>query len=283
MQWDSASQYLNAPIACQSGLAKRISKKYDKDPVTYIRPQMNFQQITLLTVLLIVGAGAQALTMAAEDDYYPYSAEVEGELTGLIPELSRAAFAAVGVDVDFVTRPFKRVVLMVEKGQAVGGFTSSIDDSNESAFYWHKTPLAVVSLAIWGRTGENDKNLAAKDMEGKKVSITRGFFYTDAIDENDRIEKLVAPSDVSSLNMLALDRSDYALVTELIGSKIVQASEAPDLRNRIETVGLIAKVPLHAFFSRKHPKGKEAAILFQKGLEIIRTNGEYQRILDSWL
>jgi polar amino acid transport system substrate-binding protein len=246
---------------------------------------MSFQQITLLALLLVTSAVAQGLTMAAEEDYYPYSAEVEGELTGLIPELTRAAFAAVDVNVDFIIRPYSRVLLLVQDGKAVGGFTGSIDDSNESTFYWHSTPLAIVRLVIWGRKGEGetDRNLTAADMEGETVSITRGFFYTDAIDYNDLVKKSVAPSDVSSLNMLALGRSDYALVTELIGGKIVQSSEAPDLQNQIEIVGLIAEVPLHAFFSREHPKGKESAELFQKGLETIQANGEYQRILDSWL
>lgn len=244
---------------------------------------MGFPQITLLALLLVTSSAAQGLTMAAEEDYYPYSAEVDGELTGLIPELTKAAFAAVDVEVDFIIRPYKRVVMMVKNGQVVGGFTGAIDDSNRSAFYWHKTPLGFVRLAIWSRAGETEKNLTAGDLEGKKVSTTRGFFYTDAIDHNDQVEKLIAPSDASSLRMLALGRSDYALVTELIGRNIVQKSAIPGLGSRIQIVGLIDEVPLHAFFSREHADGKEAAILFQKGLEIIQANGEYRRILDRWL
>jgi polar amino acid transport system substrate-binding protein len=244
---------------------------------------MGLPQILLLALLVVASSTAQSFTMAAEEDYYPYSAKADGKLTGLIPELTRAVFAAVDVDVNFIIRPFKRVVMMVETGQVVGGFTGAIDDSNRSTFYWHKTPLSLVRLAIWGRTGETEKSLTAGDMEGKKVSTTRGFFYTDAIDQNDQIEKLIAPSDASSLRMLALGRSDYALVTELIGRNIAQKSAVAGLASRIQIVGLIDEVPLHAFFSREHADGKEAAILFQKGLEIIQATGEYQRILDRWL
>jgi polar amino acid transport system substrate-binding protein len=244
---------------------------------------VGFRRITLLALLLTTSATAQCVTIAAEEDYYPYSAELNGVLTGMIPELTEAAFEAVGVDVDFVIRPYTRVVMMVSQGQAVGGFTGAIDESNESSFHWHKTPLATVRLAIWARTGESDENLTAQDMEGQKVSVTRGFFYTDAIDYNDQVEKLVAPSDVSSLRMLALGRSDYALVTELIGHSIVEQTLSPNLRSSIEIVGLIDEVPLHAFFSRQHPEGEETAAMFQEGLEIIRASGEYQRIMDRWL
>lgn len=239
--------------------------------------------VILLCLLLANSAAAWGFTMAAEEDYFPYSAQVDGELTGLIPELTQAAFDAVGVKVNFIVRPYSRVLKLVEDGRAVGGFTGAIDDSNRNTFHWHETPLATVRLAIWGRTGESGKSLTTRDMEGKKVSITRGFFYTDAIDYNDQVEKLVAPSDESSLKMLALGRSDYALVTELIGRKIVQMSPVRGLNERIEIVGLIDEVPLHAFFSREHSEGKEAATLFQKGLEIIHANGEYQRIVARWL
>lgn len=242
-----------------------------------------FHLIILLSLLFVTNAEAQGLTMAAEEDYFPYSAKVDGELTGLIPELTQASFDAVGVEVNFIVRPYSRVLKIVEDGQAIGGFTGAIDDSNRDTFHWHKTPLTTVRLAIWGRTDASRKGLTTRDMEGEKISITRGFFYTDAIDYNDQVEKLVAPSDASSLRMLALGRSDYALVTELIGRKIVETSPLFDLDNRIDIVGLIDEVPLHAFFSREHPEGKEIANLFQKGLEIILANGEYQRILDRWL
>ncbi|WP_404366943.1 substrate-binding periplasmic protein [Marinobacter sp.] len=238
-----------------------------------------------LAVLLIFLASVpvQAYTLAAEDDYYPYSAQVDGELVGMVPDLARAAFAAVGVEVDFIIRPYSRVLMMVERGQALGGFAGSIDDSNRSAFFWHETPLDIVRLVIWARKGESETGLSAKDMEGQKVSITRGFFYTDAIDQNESVKKIEAPSDASSMQMLAIGRSNYALVTELIGHEIVQSSSAPVLDGRLEIVGLIEEVPLHAFFSRTHPDGEEAATLFQQGLEIIFQNGEYQRIHERWL
>ena len=239
-------------------------------------------RFSVLLVLLLSGT-AHAYTLAAEDDYYPYSAEVDGKLTGLVPDLARAAFAAVGVEVDFIIRPYSRVLLMVQNGKAVGGFTGAIDDSNESAFFWHETPLDVVRLAIWAKTGESETGLSAEDMEGEKVSTTRGFFYTDAIDHNERVTRVVAPSDATSMQMLALGRSDYALVTEQIGRGIVETASQPELKGRVEIVGLIDQVPLHIFFSIEHPEGEAAAELFQEGLETLIENGEYQRIRERWL
>lgn len=238
---------------------------------------------SILVLFLAIGpALGKTLTLAAEDDYYPFSAEVDGELVGFVPELTVAAFNAVGVDVNFRIAPYSRVLLLVKSGNVVGGFTGAIDESNESAFHWHTTPLSVVRLAIWGRTDEDEEGLTAKDMEGERVSVTRGFFYTDEIDTNDKVQKIVAPSDASSLKMLALGRSDYALVTEKIGKTIVRESGDTMLEEGIEIVGLIAEVPLFAFFSKSHPEGKNAAELFQQGFDIIIQNGTHGEIMEHW-
>lgn len=237
----------------------------------------------ILVFFLAIGpAAAKTVTLAAEDDYYPFSAVKDGELVGFVPELTAAAFNAIGVNVDFRISPYSRVLLLVESGYVAGGFTGAIDESNESAFYWHTTPLGVVRLAIWGRTGEGREGLTAKDMEGERVSVTRGFFYTDEIDINDRVRKIVAPSDTSNLKMLALGRSDYALVTEKIGNTIIRDSSDSMMGNRIGIVGQIAEVPMFVFFSKSHPEGKEASVLFQQGFEIIIQNGTYEDIMQRW-
>src|SRR5690606_35799783 len=144
--------------------------------------------------------------LAAEDDYFPFSAEIEGELVGLVPALAKAAFAEVGVDVQFQVSPYSRVLVMVKSGEVVGGFTGAIDDSNRSDFYWHRTPVGVVRLSIWGRTGTGQSGLSVDDLHGRNVSVTRGFFNTDEIDHDPEITRIMAPSDASSLRMLALGR-----------------------------------------------------------------------------
>lgn len=250
---------------------------------------MSSRFIIILTLFLSSGLVAKTFTLAAEDDYYPYSAVVDGELVGLVPELATAAFQEVGIEVEFNTGPYTRVVHMVQSGQHVGGFTGAIDESNKATFHWHTTPISTVRLAIWARTGTTAQGLNAKDMEGQKVSLTRGFFYTDAIDKNERVKKMLAPSDESSLKMLALGRSDFALVTEKIGYSVLQSSSSPELedsrelKDRVEIVGLIDEIPLYAFFSKAHPQGKEAAELFQRGLEAIIANGTYDQIINRWL
>lgn len=240
--------------------------------------------LVLAYVLIIsTSVAAEPFLLAAEDNYYPFSAEVDGQLVGLVPALARAAYAEVGRDVKFRVGPFSRAIMLTRTGQVVGGFTGAIDESNEADFIWHQTPLTIVRLMIWARADSNERGLSAEDLEGEQVSVTRGFFYTDAIDENDKVKKAVAPSDEASMKMLALGRTDYALVTEQIGRTIVESAADPTLLGKVQPVGLIEEVPVFIFFSRAHPRGGEAARLFQQGLEILIEKGEYQRLLDQWL
>jgi ABC-type amino acid transport substrate-binding protein len=83
--------------------------------------------------------------------------------------------------------------------------------------------------------------------------------------------------------MLALGRSDYALVIERIGMGILRTATVPILLNKVQPVGLIDEVPLRIFFSKAHPHGREAARLFQQGLEILIQNGEYNRLAKKWV
>lgn len=246
---------------------------------------MTFPLLALFLILFggTATATAGTISLAAEDDFFPYSAEVDGELVGFVPDLALAAFDAVGVDVEFRVGPFSRAVMLVKSGQVAGGFTGAIDDSNETQFYWHETPLSSVRLVIWGRADTGQQALTAEDMEGRTVAVTRGFFYTDAIDANEKVEKVVAPSDRSTLKMLALGRAEFALVTENIGRSIIETSSDPLLRDSLKVVGVIEEIPLHAFFSKAHPEGEKAAQLFQQGLERIMASGEYDRIVKAWL
>lgn len=244
---------------------------------------MSFRVVFFVVLLLSETALAQPYVLAAEDDYYPFSAEIDGRLVGLVPELCEGAFQVMGQDVQFQTGPYSRALMLVRTGQVVGGFTGAIDASNESEFHWHKTPLSSVRLVIWGRRGSGESGLDAQDLEGRTVAVTHGFFYPDAVDRNEAIRKTVAPSDQSALKMLALGRSDYALVTESIGYQILEASRDPLLKGQVEIVGLIDEVPLYVFFSRAHPEGEAAAASFQQGLEALMGTGEYERILRRWL
>jgi len=102
--------------------------------------------------LFPAAACAGALTIAAEDDWAPYSYRVEGasEVQGLAPELVRAAFATQGVSVQFDVLPFSRCLLHAERGKAAGCFNVTRTQSNASQFCWHPTPLFTEELGIFG-------------------------------------------------------------------------------------------------------------------------------------
>lgn len=252
----------------------------------YLRKKAILLAALLMAAGLTIGAGlvsARSLTLAAEDDFYPFSAVLDGELVGFVPALTRAAFNAVGTEVQFQPGPFSRVLYLVESGRLVGGFTGAIDDSNRSTFHWHKTPVGTVNLAIWARTDESGKGLGVEDLEGQDVSVTRGFFNTDEVDQNPRINRIIAPSDESSLEMLALGRSDFALVTDKIGQSIVRGKAESATERNVEIVGFIDEVDLYVFFSKARPEGKAASELFQRGLEAIIADGTYDRLARQWL
>lgn len=234
-------------------------------------------------LLYTSGVMAERVTIGAEDDWAPYSsakADQSGP-EGLTPLLVKAAFKTQGIDVDFDVMPFARCLFMAEKGRIVGCFNTTRTQANQGLYHWHPTPLFQEEIGIFGRSDKAPaKSLTQKDLEGKTVGVTVGYTYATDFMTNPRITRISASSDSNLLKMLDAGRVDYILLNTMPGYWRLQ-HEKP-LTHKVTRVGAIGVDSFWVSFSKVHPDGARLTQVFEKGLQAIKANGQYEKITQGW-
>ncbi|KPC53898.1 substrate-binding periplasmic protein [Amantichitinum ursilacus] len=245
----------------------------------------------VLTALMLVHSAAGAAThsapnqvlIGAEDDWYPYSGRIDGVARGMAEDIVQAAFAAVGVQAQFVSLPYARCIRMVRAGELVGCFDTSRTALNEADYLWPQHPLFNSRALIFARASRTTvrHDLGVADLIGKRVAITNGYEYGTEFDSNQDIRKEVTSQSIMGLRMLLLGRVDYALAFEKVAQSLLRTNPE-ELGGKVEPVGLAAETSLYCVFSRSHPDSVFFLQKFNDGMSRIIASGEYKTIEARW-
>lgn len=227
------------------------------------------------------GSRAETLTLIGEDDWYPYSALKNGQLQGFAVDVLDAAYAAVGIKVQFVAAPYARCLMLVQTGQALGCFDSLNDAKLSREFLFHKEPVFKAAIGIYARVDASAQKLAVADLKGRRVGVTHGYTYSDQVETDRQILRETAPTDISNLRKLLLGRSEYSLMYTRVADYLM-AAHAGELKGKVRQVGLISEDSLFISFSKHRPEASRYADLLDRGLLIIRANGTYASIEKKW-
>jgi len=237
----------------------------------------------ILTIFCQYASAGKAITLVAEDDWYPYSSQRNGTSEGFVVDLIRAAYAAVDVDVRFKIASFKSCLKQVEEGVELGCFDVTLDEDTKTRFIFPNEFLFIDTGGIYDM---ENSGLPAKvtqlNLLGHRVGYTNGSIYGEFLDTAKGIERELAMSDLSNLRKLVARRQDYSLVSTTIANYIFK-THPDDFSLRPRLVGTVSNQKMYVGFSRKRPEAKEAAALLDQGLIKIRANGSYRKIELNWL
>jgi len=240
----------------------------------------------LLAGCLVISAApaaraADTVTVGAEDSWYPFSGLVKGKLQGMTVDIVREAFKTVGVQVRFEPMPYARCVALARSGVQLACFDTFRTPDTESEFLWHSPSLFRVDYLVYARAGAKRRHLGVRDLEGRRVAVTRGYEYGAEFDRNTKIQRELSSSDESNFRMLLAGRVEYTITAKIIADKLFKAH--PELARKFKVVGLVSRNDVYMAFSRRHPDGPQEMARFEKGLRIIRENGRLQAIERQWL
>jgi polar amino acid transport system substrate-binding protein len=226
---------------------------------------------TAVTTIVLVG----------EDEWYPYSAYKDGKLQGLAVDVIEAAYAAVNVKVQFKAAPYARCMMLAESGQELGCFDSLKDSKLVKKHLFHQEPIFKAEIGIYALADAKEHSIKVRDLKGRHVGVTHGYTYSDEIDGDQLILREVAPTDVSNLRKLLLNRSDYSLVYTRVVDYLVSKYPA-EFKDKIRQVGSLNQSDLYLSFSKHRPEAKKFANLLDIGLRKIKKNGVYTQIEQKW-
>ncbi|QDQ25423.1 transporter substrate-binding domain-containing protein [Chitinimonas arctica] len=242
---------------------------------------MKWKAYGLALCLALDAAAAESITIGAEDDWYPYSGLVNGELKGLTVELVREAFSAVGITVKYDVMPYARCMALTREGALVACFDTLRHPGIEADYRWHALPMFHVQYQIYARADSVEHDLRPTDLEGRDVAVTNGYEYGPDFDTNKKILRTFTLRDENNFRMLIAGRVRYTVAMDLNTRALIKKRPG-EFAGKFKIVGQVAPAGVYTAFSKRHPAAAQAMERFDQGMAIIRKNGRYKTIEDNW-
>jgi polar amino acid transport system substrate-binding protein len=136
---------------------------------------------------------------------------------GIDMEIAMDALENMGVRAVVKLVPFKRVLAMLEAGQADLTTSLSYRTERDEYLYWSRPYRTDTSYIFFTRRDSAFEPERIEDLRGRKVGVVRGFVFPSAFADDPGIEKVEAPHIPSLLAMLLEGRFDALIVNSIVG------------------------------------------------------------------
>ncbi len=238
---------------------------------------LSFMLIILIFVSPAVAKDFEFLT----GDWAPYVSEKMPE-GGPTPQIIKAALEAVGHTASFKYVPWSRTEVMTQKGKSVATFPWSTTGEFEKTCYL-STPLAHQKMVFFymkeKHSGWDYTDL--EDLKKYKVGGSLGYSYVQ-IFADAGLEPSYAPDIESSIKKLVHGRIDFLPESLLVGLQTIKDKFPADVENIASSKTPLFTKPLYLMISKAHPDGEELHDAFEKGFAIIKGNGVYTQIMETF-
>jgi polar amino acid transport system substrate-binding protein len=222
-------------------------------------------------------AASEQVLLAAEDDWYPYSAKIGQQAEGRSVDIVKAAYEAVGADLKLVVVPFNRGMILTKNGTYAGVFNASANEDLKPDYLIPRNMIALSEQVVVARIGE--PFLGTHSFHGKRLSLTLGYIYTSDVtdDPKNNIER--AAADINNLKKISVGHADFTIIDRLVFLSLLM--KTPELKQKLAIVGKLQPNKIYILFS-KTESGKRGLALFDQGMDKISRSGDLKKIVEKW-
>lgn len=212
-----------------------------------------------------------------EDHSYPYAKE---DGTGMSVDLVKAAYEAVGIEVECVVRPYKRLLMEIQKGKFLGGFNVVRESSTDTLFIWGDEMLYMAKVNYYVHKDFPLKVQSAEELTNDEViGAMLGYEYGDHFFKNNTIKKELTASQVFNIKKLLDKRLDATLMAEKGANYWLSKM---DLSGTIIPAFVCNHSEIYVAFSKVYPNAKFYANKLDEGLRLIKKNKSYAEIMNNY-
>jgi len=230
----------------------------------------------IFSIFLSSFVSAETVKILAENDWAPWA---QGDGTGIGNDVIRAAFKAVGIDVQYEVVLYDRALAMVKEGSAIACFNVPRQADNETTFLWPAQKLSTVRSMFYALSSFTGTVRSAADLAGKRLGLTEGYGYGNAIEQNNAIIKDYSRTDEIITKKLLAGRVDFVILYERCADIIIKNLNAV---GKIKAVGVSDSADIYLAFSKANADSRKYLDLFNRGFQIIQSNGTYDAIMREW-
>jgi polar amino acid transport system substrate-binding protein len=242
-----------------------------------------FGFLPLFFLILLGNVSAETIIIGAENDAAPWS---YGNGTGYVNDLVKAAFKAVGVDVQYEVYPYARCKALTISGRLAGCFSTGKTAEMEKELFFPEKPVIAPSNILYVK-----KNSPLSGCDSKKwkkntsIGLVQSYEYPDSVDELKKVHSLqidYSMSEVLNLKKLSFSHVDAALITIDEVHSLVYLSKLAQVAPDFKVLCNYGSLPSFIAFSKKNPKGATALKDFNNGMKKIHANGELKKLQNEW-
>lgn len=196
-------------------------------------------------------------------------------------EIIRAAYKTQGHEVTMDYVPWARAEAGVKNGTYdIVPFTWRTDARAKVLVF--STAFAVGNVRFIKRRGDPFEFNGLESLKGKKIGTVLGYGDGDAFTQSTAFTRENGKVLMTNVKKLLRNRVDLTLEDEIVARAGI-AAEDPYALEQIEFVkALLAVNPLYVTAGQQNPKAQEIIGAFNKGLEVIKVNGTYDRIFKKY-
>jgi polar amino acid transport system substrate-binding protein len=234
-----------------------------------------------LSLAVSLGVYADDVRLVTGDDYAPLTGQSlvgAGKLSAVV----QAAFARSGMSTSLAWQPWKRGYLMTLRGEYDATFPYIRAAHRERDFLF-SAPLYVSEQHLFSRAGEpfelGDLSIASD----KRLCQPLGWQLPEPVQtlvDQGVLERHSPPGLNECAQLLLLGRDDVFLADLQLGRFALQSTEAPESDFHVSG-SAVGRQTLHLIVPRSRADGNALIDQFDRGLQQLRTTGEYQRLLKA--
>lgn len=215
-------------------------------------------------------------------DYPPYTMiDDKGAISGIDVEVTQAAFAAVGINADIQTAPWKRILKSIRHGRMAGTVTCSKRAGRDQFILFSDVLSEANQSAVMRLERADDDIVSFDDLSKVSVSVVDGWGIQKEL-QHAGIAHSVVPDVDSGIRSLIYRNIDVFYNAGLVTN---YRARQLGLQDKIKIKRLKGKqsTQYHLCLSRSYPDAELLLEKFNEGLRLIKNNGRYQAIYDRYL
>lgn len=233
--------------------------------------------LALLLSLAFPVAGRELLLVGPP--WPPYLDDTDSH-KGFATEIVEAALKASGYDnITVRLQPWRRVMWNA-RNQAADGLVGIWHTKEREALVAFSQPYFLSPIVALLPAGTDLAPRHVNDLAGLRIAYREGARFGADFDQADTLNKLPVGTISNVVQMVAKGRVDAGIEDKLVAKAFVEAN--PTVKSKVRLSAPLLMQPLYFGVVRGKPHSEELLEHFNRGLNIIRLNGEYGQILRAY-
>ena len=233
------------------------------------------------TLCLILSFACRADTFVAAGDPWPPFLDPDDKEQGVSVAIVRAALKTQGHELEFRFMPWARAMDGV-KNANMDVLVSAWRTKEREAFLAFSEPYLENAIKFITRKDDDFEFHGLQSLAGKAVGIVRGYGYGDEFLSATHFKRPEVKEITLNIKKLIAGRIDLTLDDELVAKSAI-SKKNPKLLQKIRfTNNALSRNSVHVASGLANAKHQQILDAFNKGLNSIKGNGEFDAILKQY-